>query len=122
MFIFTTFTAFIFTLMLVKYSEAIQKLFGFYIDDNKYIEDDMLYAKHPMSDSEDESEIYSEDESDCELDDDLEDFYEETTLTDEWLSKTDEEKRIILDKAIDEYMERKKQSDEIESHLKDIKC
>ena len=122
MFIFTTFTAFIFTLMLVKYSEAIQKLFGFYIDDNKYIEDDMLYAKHPMSDSEDESEIYSEDESDCELDDDLEDFYEETTLTDEWLSKTDEEKRIILDKEIDEYMERKKQSDEIESHLKDIKC
>ena len=122
MFIFTTFTAFIFTLMLVKYSEAIQKLFGFYIDDNKYIEDDMLYAKHPMSDSEDESEIYSEDESDCELDDDLEDFDEETTLTDEWLSKTDEEKRIILDKEIDEYMERKKQSDEIESHLKDIKC
>ena len=122
MFIFTTFTTFIFTLMLLKYSEAIQKLFGFYIDDNKYIEDDMLYAKHPMSDSEDESEIYSEDESDCELDDDLEDFYEETTLTDEWLSKTDEEKRIILDKEIDEYMERKKHSDEIESHLKNIKC
>ena len=116
MFIFTAFTAFFFTILTLKYSEFFQKLFGVYIDDNQYVEDDMLYGKHPMSDSEDEESEYSE------LDDDLADFYEETTLKEEWLSKADDEKKQILDKEIDEYMAQKKQADERESHLKDIKC
>ena len=124
MFIFTAFTAFFFTILTLKYSEFFQKLFGVYIDDNQYVEDEMLYGKHPMSDSEDEESEYSEDEESeySELDDDLADFYEETTLKEEWLSKTDDEKKQILDKEIDEYMAQKKQADEIESHLKDIKC
>ena len=116
MFIFTAFTTFFFTMLTLKYSEFFQKLLGVYVDDNQYVEDDMLYGKHPMSDSEDEESEYSE------LDDDLADFYEETTLKEEWLSKTDDEKKQILDKEIDEYMTQKKQADEIESHLKDIKC
>ena len=116
MFIFTSFTAIFFTLLALKYSEFIQKLFGVYVDDNQYIEDEMVYGKHPMSDSEDEESEYSE------LDDDLEDFYEETTLSEEWLSKTDEEKKQLLDKEIDEYMTQKNHSEEIESHLKNIKC
>ena len=124
MFIFTSFTAIFFTVLALKYSEFIQKLLGIYVDDNQYISDEMVYGKHPMSDSEDEESEYSEDEEseDSELDDDLEDFYEETTLSEEWLSKTDEEKKQILDKEIDEYMAQKKHSEEIESHLKDIKC
>jgi hypothetical protein len=116
MFIFTAFTTFFFTMLTLKYSEFFQKLLGVYVDDNQYVEDEMLYGKHPMSDSEDEESEYSE------LDDDLADFYEETTLKEEWLSKTDDEKKQILDKEIDEYMAQKKQADEIESQLKDIKC
>ena len=121
MFIFTTFTAFFFTLLTLKYSEFIQKLLGVYVDDNQYVEDEMLYGKHPMSDSEGE-ESEDEESEDSELDDDLADFYEETTLKEEWLSKTDDEKKQILDNEIDEYMAQKKQADEIESQLKDIKC
>ena len=34
----------------------------------------------------------------------MKDFYEETTLSDEWIfGKTDDEKREILDKQIEEY-------------------
>ena len=118
MFIFTTFTAVFFTFLALKYSEFFQKIIGVYVDDNVYITDDIIYGKHPMSDSDDESDSdYEESEDDV-----LDDFYEETTLTEEWLSKTDEEKKQILDKEIDEYMEQKKQSDVIETHLKNIKC
>lgn len=114
MFIFTTFTAVFFTFLALKYSEFFQKIIGVYVDDNVHITEDIIYGKHPMSDN--------DDEGDSDYDESEDDFYEETTLTEEWLSKTDEEKKQMLDKEIDEYMEQKKQSDLIETHLKNIKC
>ena len=34
----------------------------------------------------------------------MKDFYEETDLPKEWLKKSEKEKKIILDKQIDDYM------------------
>lgn len=119
MFIFTSVFVTFIVYITVKYSESIQKLIGIYVDDNDVVEDDIIYGKHPMSDDDDE---YTSDDEDDELDDYLEDFYEETTLTDEWMEKTDEEKREILDREIDEYMYQKKHMKNVETHLKNIKC
>ena len=51
----------------------------------------------------------------------MKDFYEETTLSDDWLKKSDIEKKKILDEDIDNYMNQD-QKKIIEEHLKNIKC
>jgi hypothetical protein len=38
----------------------------------------------------------------------MRDFYEETTLSPEWLALSEEEKREHLDKELDEYMSKSK--------------
>jgi len=80
-------------------------------------EDEICYSKHPMSDSEDEDEV--EDEEEEELEDFMKDFYEETTFSQEWLNKTDQEKREILDRELDVYMNKVKK---IREELDNIKC
>jgi hypothetical protein len=113
MFVFTFFSGLAIILMIVRYSEEIQKLFGVYIEDDEVIVEE--------NENESDEESVSEDSGGPE-DEIMADFYEETTLSDEWLSKSDEEKKRILDKEIDEYMAQKKQADEIQRNLKDIKC
>lgn len=118
MFVFSFFSGLAIILMVFKYSEEIQRMFGVYTEDNDIV---------TGGDSSEESSDESSEESDSEEysgpeDDTMDDFYEETTLTDEWLSKPDDEKKRILDKEIDEYMAQKKQNEEIEKNLKDIKC
>ena len=89
-------------------------------------EDEICYSKHPMSDSEDEDEDEDEDENENEDEDDeeeledfMKDFYEETTFSQEWLNKTDQEKREILDRELDVYMNKVKK---IREELDNIKC
>jgi hypothetical protein len=51
----------------------------------------------------------------------MKDFYEETTLSEEWLSKTDSDKREILDKQLDEYKNKNINID-ISNALREINC
>lgn len=99
-------------------------------------DDEICYSKHPMSESESESESEPESESESESEQSvtykhnehvveknipcyMKDFYEETTLTKEWLSKSEEEKKKILDRELEEY---KNKSDKIINTLREIKC
>ena len=109
-------------------------------------DDEICYSKHPMSESESESEPELESDSESEPESESEsesesepsvtykhnehvveknipcymkDFYEETTLTKEWLSKSEEEKKKILDRELEEY---KNKSDKIINTLREIKC
>ena len=106
-------------MFITKYAKFMLNLFGL----NDKLEDadvEITYGRHPMS----ESETDSESESDYEDSDDdslfeyednpvykdeeiscyMKDFYEETTLSDDWLKKSDTEKKNILDEDIDNYM------------------
>ena len=58
-----------------------------------------------VSDSDDSSEYSSESESESE---DMKDLYDETTFSPEWLAKSDKEKKLILDKELDEYTSKNK--------------
>jgi hypothetical protein len=85
-----------------KYAQTVINLFKRYdpaiLDDD----DDGLVGHASFSDNEEEEE---EDE---EVDDPMRDFYEETTLSPEWLALSEEEKRERLDKELDEYMSKSK--------------
>ena len=115
MYLYTFFSGFAIFAFITYYSKFVRKIFKDLEDD----EDEICYTKHPMSESESESESES-DEEDLSEDEDVEfhyheketkkempcymkDFYEETTLSREWLEKTEEEKKKILDKELDEY-------------------
>lgn len=123
-------------MFITKYAKFMLNLFGL----NDKLEDagdEFTYSRHPMS----ESETDSESESDYEDSDDdslfeyednpvckeeeipcyMKDFYEETTLSDDWLKKSDTEKKKILDDEIDNYMNQD-QKTKIKDHLKNIKC
>lgn len=103
-----------------NYSRFITWIFSKIEKENDY-EDEICYSKHPMSDSEDEDEVEEEeeDEDEEELEDFMKDFYEETTFSQEWLNKTDQEKREILDRELDVYMNKVKK---IREELDNIKC
>jgi hypothetical protein len=51
----------------------------------------------------------------------MKDFYAETTLSNEWFSKTDDEKREILDRQLDEYKNNTININ-ISNTLREIKC
>lgn len=69
------------------------------------IEDEISYGKHPMSDSEEDNDL-----DDDIVDDELEDFYEESYFPAGWFLKTEEEKKKILDKELEEYMSQKRKT------------
>jgi len=119
-------------LFVKKYSKFMLKFYGL----NEEVEgpyDEITYGRHPMSesdsddsdDSEDsdslfeyeENPFYTEKEMPCYM----KDFYEETTQTEDWLKKSDTEKKKILDEDIDNYMKQDQRSI-ICDHLKNIKC
>ena len=94
---------------------------------------DITYGRHPMSDSDSESESDSDSESLSEYEDTqtctkekeipcyMKDFYEETTLSTEWLKNSDTQKKKILDEEIETYMNRGQRS-LIREHFKNITC
>ena len=64
-----------------------------------------------LSPSESDSDDYddsSESEASEDVSEDMKDFYDETTLSPEWLAKSDKEKKLILDKDLEEYMSKNK--------------
>ena len=113
MYLYTFFSGFAIFAFITYYSKFVRKIFK-YIDDEDD-EDEICYTKHPMSESEDEEDEedlsddegvdfhYHEKETKKEMPCYMKDFYEETTLSREWLEKTEEEKKKILDKELDEY-------------------
>ena len=113
-----------------KYSGFMLNLFGL----NEKLEDsddEIIYGRHPMSDSDSEyedseyedsdSDSFFEYEKEKETPCYMKDFYEETTLSDEWLKKSDTEKKKTLDRDIDNYMNQD-QIKIVQEHLKNIKC
>ena len=115
MYLYTFFSGFAIFAFITYYSKFVRNLFKDYEEDG---DDEICYNKHPMSESEDEDE--DEELSDDDEEEEVEfhhhekeikkempcymkDFYEETTLSREWLEKTEEEKKKILDKELDEY-------------------
>ena len=84
-----------------KYAQTVINLFKRYdpaiLDDDN---DDGLVGHASFSDNEEEEEE--------EIDDPMRDFYDETTLSPEWLALSEEEKRERLDKELDEYMSKSK--------------
>ena len=119
-------------MFITKYTKFMLNLFGMN-DKLEAADDEIAYGRHPMSESESESDYSdSDDDSLFEYEDNpmckeeeipchMKDFYEETTLSDEWLKKSDTEKKKILDDEIDNYMNQD-QKKIIKEHLKNIKC
>jgi hypothetical protein len=88
-----------------KYAQTIINLFKRY-DPAILDDDDELVGHASFSDSEEE------DEEDDLPDGPMRDFYEETTLSPEWITLSEEEKRARLDKDLDEYMSKSKSKHE----------
>ena len=86
-----------------KYAQTVINLFKRY--DPEILDDDGLVGHASFSDNE-EDDVEEEEEE--EIDDPMRDFYEETTLSPEWLALSEEEKRERLDKELDEYMSKSK--------------
>jgi hypothetical protein len=95
MYFFTALAGFLFVYAIMSVTRSI-RVGGGDADD-----DAVLGPRLP--DSEDSSECSSDSESE-----DMKDFYDETTLSPEWLTKSDKEKKFILDKELDEYMSKNK--------------
>ena len=117
------------------YSQLVNWIFS--SNDNSFPED-ISYNKHPMSDSDSEDdsdfELESEEEEDDSYSDEdededefvkfnynnevstkntpcyMKDFYEETTLPPDWIIKSDKEKKDILDKELEVYMNQEKKN------------
>jgi hypothetical protein len=131
MFIFTSIICFITLVIVKKYSLSITNVVKNVFHDNMVNYDDMISGKHHVAgstsdiemDSETESEYESESESESipvsepEVPCYMRDFYEESNLSKNWMSKTDEEKRQILDKEIEDYTNKY-----VINHLRDIAC
>lgn len=77
-----------------KYAQTVINLFKRY--EPAILDDDGLVGHASFSDNEEE------------VDGPMRDFYEETTLSPEWLALSEEEKRERLDKELDEYMSKSK--------------
>ena len=95
MFIFTIVGGLLIVSLVQWYSRFIRQ---FFLDPD---DEEVSYNKHPMSESEDD-----DDDDDYE-DDGMDDFYEESYFPPGWFLKTEEEKRKILDKELEEYMSQK---------------
>jgi hypothetical protein len=83
-------------------------------DSDSEVDDEMVghASFSDVEDEEDEDEIEDSDsdsifDPDENVPEDLKDFYEESNFSDDWKSLTENEKKKILDKEIDEYMSQK---------------
>ena len=77
-----------------------------YIDEeDEEDEDEDLVGHASFSDDDDDDEVddydYDEDED---IPDDMRDFYDESTQTEEWKALTDYQKKNLLDKELDDLM------------------
>jgi hypothetical protein len=76
-----------------------------YIDEEDEDEDEDLVGHASFSDDDDDDEVddydYDEDED---IPDDMRDFYDESTQTEEWKALTDYQKKNLLDKELDDLM------------------
>ena len=125
MFIYGILSGLMTIIFIKKYAKFMLNIFGF-DKKSEIIDDEISYGRHPMSDSDSDYEDSDTDsESFFEYEEEMpcymEDFYEETTLTHEWLKKSDAEKKKILDDDIDNYM-KNTQREIVKDHLKNIKC
>lgn len=95
-----------------KYAKILINLFD--KNENLSINDDDIVGHASYSDSESDSESDSDyigalpDDPREPCDSFMNDFYEETTFTTDWLALNDEEKLRRLDKELDEYMSNSK--------------
>ena len=118
----------------MKYAKFMLNIFG-YKSTLTIGDHDITYGRHPMSDSDYDSDSDSDYDSDydSEYEDTqtcakekeipcyMKDFYEETTLSTEWLKNSDTKKKKILDEEIETYMNRGQRS-LIREHFKNITC
>ena len=121
-FFITLLSGIVFGTFIMYYSKFVTYIFSKLDKKSVWNDDEICYSKHPMSDSEDEYEEEDEDEEEEEEEEEeeyMKDFYEETTFSNEWLEKTDQEKREILDRDLDNYMNK---ISKIREELDNIKC
>ena len=121
-FFITLLSGIVFGTFIMYYSKFVTYIFSKLDKKSVWNDDEICYSKHPMSDSEDEYEDEDEDEEEEEEEEEeeyMKDFYEETTFSNEWLEKTDQEKREILDRDLDNYMNK---ISKIREELDNIKC
>ena len=85
MYFLTAFTGFLIVYAIMSFTRSIRMGGG--------VADDDAVLGPRLSDSESE---------------DMKDFYDETTLSPAWLANSDKEKKLILDKELDEYMSKNK--------------
>ena len=81
-----------------------------YIDDEDEDQDLVGHASFSDDDDDDDEDDYDDEDDDYDEDedddipDDMRDFYDESTQTEEWKALTDYQKKNLLDKELDDLM------------------